>query len=438
MKANSNMLRCLATGGAIAVGVLLAPPAELRAQARSTCDARPGRGRLAVTIRSRDGQSPTATLRGPNGAARTVATSDTLDLAAGEYRVSATPPRVVTSGERIGFAHATAVSPNPVCVRPDVVANLSVGWALEPGSHHLWVADHRGPVMAYEVGTLVAGGNGTASRRFAGGVSTPRGMAFDPLGHLWVGDGGGALVSYDKWRLGAPGDREPRVTLGGPATDGLRGMAFDPQGNLWISQFGEQRVVRFTRQQLASSGQPMPAVAITGIDAPFGLAFDAAGNLWVANEGRPSTVLRYDARRLGATTAAPADVTITAMSGPPVVDVLAAPHALAFDRDGNLWVAYFGPNIIARLTPADQARGGEITPGVQIGVSAAGLLESLAFDEDGNLWFTFDQGAIAMFAPEALQEGGLKAPTRVLRDPGLEYPGALAFDPPATWSPIAR
>ncbi|MGH7614269.1 MAG: hypothetical protein ACREMW_09570 [Gemmatimonadales bacterium] len=428
----------LATGRIIAIGMLLAPPTELRAQARSACDERPGRGRLAVTIRSRAGQSPTVTLRGPNGATQTVSTSDTLDLAAGEYRVSASPPRVVTSGVRIGYAHGAVVSPSSVCVRPGTVEDLSVGWALEPGSHHLWVADQRGPVMAYDVETLVAGGNGAAAIRFAGGVTTARGAAFDPQGHLWVGDGPGALVSFNKWGLGEHGDREPRVYLSGPATDGLRGMAFDPHGNLWISQLGEQRVVRFTPQQLASSGRPTPAVAIAGIEAPFGLAFDAAGNLWVANEGRPSTVLRYDARRLGATTTAPADVTITAMSGPPVIDVLAAPHALAFDRDGNLWVAYFGPNVIARFTPAEQARGGEITPSVQISVSTAGLLESLAFDEDGNLWFTFDQGAIAMFAPEALHEGGVKAPTRVLRDAGLEYPGALAFDPPATWSPVAR
>lgn len=427
----------LGTGRIIAIALLLAPPAETGAQARSSCDARPGRGRLAVTIRSRDGRSPTATLRGPNGTTHSVTASDTLDLAAGEYRVSAGPPRVVSSGMRIGYAHAPAISPNPVCVRLGAVVDLSVGWALEPGSHRLWVADQRGPVMAYDVETLTAGGNGAASIRFAG-VTTARGAAFDPQGHLWVGDGPGALVSFNKWGLGDPGDRQPRVILSGPATDGLRGMAFDTHGNLWISQVGEQRVVRFTAQQLAASGRPTPAVAIAGIEAPFGLAFDAAGNLWVANEGRPSTVLRYDARRLGAATTAPADVTITAMSGPPVIDVLAAPHALAFDRDGNLWVAYFGPNVIARFTPAEQARGGEITPSIQIGVSTAGLLESLAFDEDGNLWFTFDQGAIAMFAPEALREGGVKAPTRVLRDAGLEYPGALAFDPPATWSPIAR
>jgi streptogramin lyase len=147
-----------------------------------------------------------------------------------------------------------------------------------------------------------------------------------------------------------------------------------------------------------------------------------------------SAVLRYDANRLDGSRPGPPDATIGAMSPPPVIDALRGPSGLAFDRDGNLWVGYFGPNIIARLTPNDLRASGEITPAVQLSISVAALLESLAFDESGALWVPGESGQVLRIGPGQLRSGGSVTPQVVLSPEGLRYAVGLAINPSVSWS----
>ena len=111
--------------------------------------------------------------------------------------------------------------------------------------------------------------------------------------------------------LGATGPSNAVITITGPALNGgIPGpvdLAFDASGNLWVAVLALDKVVRFTADQLLASGEPVPAVEISGaaIEGPGALAFDAAGNLWIAATG-PSDVVRYDASRLAASTGMPA------------------------------------------------------------------------------------------------------------------------------------
>jgi streptogramin lyase len=226
----------------------------------------------------------------------------------------------------------------------------------------------------------------------------------------------------------------PRISWTGPSVADPVALAFDAEGGLWVAS-RQQHVSRFAPQQLNSQQAPKPAVMISVPD-PSGLAFDHSGNLWVASAGNQPAVLRYNANRLNRP--GPPDATVVAMSAPPVVDALRGPAGMAFDRDGNLWVGYFGPNVIARLTPNDLRISGEVTPEIQLGFSVGVLLEGIVFDESGALWLPGESGQVFRVAPQQLQKTGLVTPQVVLKPEGLQYAVGLAVNPRVSWTHLNR
>lgn len=122
------------------------------------------------------------------------------------------------------------------------------------------------------------------------------------------------------------------------------GLAFDDMGNLWmadpVGQGTTGRLLAFAPGDLGASGTPDPVAVVTAteLDRPSALAFDANGNLWVASTGA-NALLRYSTGQLGDLLVAPSSTPRTVapdvlLQGP---DVL-RPRALAFDVAGNLWL----------------------------------------------------------------------------------------------------
>jgi ligand-binding sensor domain-containing protein len=83
---------------------------------------------------------------------------------------------------------------------------------------------------------------------------------------------------------------------------------------------------------------------------------------------------------------------------------------MAFDLSGNLWLSTCGDRIV-RLTDADLAASGDVTPAVVI--SGVTENQNLAFDATGNLWVASD-GRIVRFDAERLTSSTSDAADRTL------------------------
>jgi streptogramin lyase len=136
------------------------------------------------------------------------------------------------------------------------------------------------------------------------------------------------------------------------------------------------------------------------------------------------------------------DLTLETLSSDSLANTLSTPSGLAFDASGNLWVAYFAANVIARLTPTEVALVGDktgasaLTPSIQLLTPAAGNLEEIAFDESGGLWFTFATGQVARFAPAQLGVSAAPTPAVVVTGTVVGSTKGLAFFPAPAALPL--
>ncbi len=168
---------------------------------------------------------------------------------------------------------------------------------------------------------------------------------------------------------------------------GVAGLAVDPTtGDLYVADSANNRVLRF-RDPFANSkvqpdavyGQPdfntltanSSGIGTSSMYRPFAVACDAGGNLWVADTGN-NRVLRFAANSLNSTPPPPADTVIGQKDfasylpdagGQVSASGLDTPSGLAFDAQGNLYVAdsnnsrvvQFPASVLAPGTPMPAA-----------------------------------------------------------------------------------
>lgn len=107
-------------------------------------------------------------------------------------------------------------------------------------------------------------------------------------------------------------------------------LAFDAAGSLGVSDIRRKKIASFTESQLSESGFVAPQVVIstlgTSLRNPAGIAFDAEGNLWVANASN-QTVVAYTPAQLAASGSPAPDVVLSTNVA------LGNPVGLAFDTD---------------------------------------------------------------------------------------------------------
>lgn len=165
---------------------------------------------------------------------------------------------------------------------------------------------------------------GTVSNFITAGLFNPGAIVFDADGNAYVSNQGGGLgTSVGKYNSAGNQINISYVTgLNSPL-----GMTFDSAGNLYIASSGDGRIVKVTPAGVAST-------YLSGISGPRDVAFDAAGNLYVTAQ-QAGTIRKYD-------------------SNGNLLDPTFAsginPSALAFDRNGNLFVSDFG-NVVRKITP---------------------------------------------------------------------------------------
>jgi len=143
------------------------------------------------------------------------------------------------------------------------------------------------------------------------------------------------------------------------------GLAFDSSGNLWVVDFFANRVLEFNppftngmnanlvlgHADFTSQSPPFPPTN-SGFAGPQSIAFDANGNLWVADTAN-SRVLEFKppfASGMGASLVIGQSdfvsrVRATTVSG------FDGPRGIALDGTGNLWVADSFNNRVLQFQP---------------------------------------------------------------------------------------
>jgi sugar lactone lactonase YvrE len=151
---------------------------------------------------------------------------------------------------------------------------------------------------------------------------------------------------------------------------------------LWLTGGETASVLGFEADGLSASGE-VPASVAADISAGGDVAFDRDGNLWTfgATTADPG-LMRIPAAELGVSGEKRADRQIN-LAG---IGCIPAMTGIAFDPDGNLWLASGCSDAVFRLPTTVLATSGDVTPDVIL--SNVEGPRGLAFDQSGNLWVT--------------------------------------------------
>jgi sugar lactone lactonase YvrE len=365
-----------------------------------TCKAG-GTGTLRVTISGAEDATPAVELLDREGDKREDIDDDgSFSLPSGHYSLRAL--RVRSAGTLVGPAYQGTIEGaddgDKLCVREGKTLEVTVRYRREPGSARLWLTQSNGDaaqVLSFDESQLEELGDQRPSVRLSPSLPNAGAIRVDGKGRLWVATTTGKVVGYEASGLGETRRTStPDIVLEGPALCeeevpcGVNAMAFDADGALWAATL--HRIVKLSPESLNASGRPTAEVTIASSDlhTPGALAFDTRGDLWVADSD--GGVLRFSAARLNADVSGGADSALYLQKPGPVMIGLGAPEGLAFDAAGNLWVAYFAGNDLARLSPAQLERGAPasapLVPTTYFTVGVEAVLTDLAIDEAGNLW----------------------------------------------------
>ena len=269
------------------------------------------------------------------------------------------------------------------------------------------------------------------------GESTTVEVRYAPIptsGLLWAGDGlppaNATALGFAAQRLSSTDTVNADIAA---STGGSGGLTFDAAGNLWVigATVDDPPLARYPVAALDQSGDKAPDVIIDpAAFAPVrgnlsALAFDREGNLWVAVR-EPGKVVKLAAAALGASAELAAVAERTGIDGA---------SGLAFDAAGNLWVASSGPAQVIRV---DASHLGASGPAGDLSITARSPAPSmttlpspsgLAFDGSGALWVNYD-GTLAKLSLADLAGQGTVTVTPAVQIPldVVARPVGLAFD----------
>ena len=196
----------------------------------------------------------------------------------------------------------------------------------------------------------------------------PSGIAVDAAGNLFIADSDNNRV-----RKVTPGGVASTVAgngVGGFGGDGGAaisaqlsspgGVSVDATGNLFIADTGNNRIRKVTPAGVISTvagngtvvgygGDGGPATSAQ-LHGPYGVAVDAAGNLFIADRDN-CRIRKVTPGGVISTVAGNGTGGFSGDGGPATSAQLAAPHGVAVDAAGNLFIADYANNRIRMVTP---------------------------------------------------------------------------------------
>lgn len=334
---------------------------------------------------------------------------------------------------RAGGQNGLATS---VCLQPVTVAVDDSGglYAIDQASNALQkVVEGVMTAIGFNGSLYVGGGyysGGGYGSALNASLGAPQTVAVDSSGSIYIGDNGYVSTSTGLvWKVengtilpiagdgSAFGEGVPATSMNLEYSAGA--IAVDNFGNVYFSDWDTSRVYEISNGVLetvaggigAPFGENVPATSVS-LNAPRGIVFDSANNLFIADTyyGR----IREVSNGMIRTIAGNAD---TSLYGPPpgsavyggpngaTMTANFAPSGLAIDTAGNMYIADFGNQVIAKLSNgaltvvAGNGRGGfSGDNGLAIGAELNLSTETaLAVDSAGNIYVT-DNNRIRMIS----------------------------------------
>jgi sugar lactone lactonase YvrE len=246
---------------------------------------------------------------------------------------------------------------SPYGVAVDVRGNLYIA---DTNAGRIREVDSSG-IITTVAGTDTRGYSGDGGMATSAELADPAGVTFDASGNLYIADLANNRIrkidSHGTITTVAGGDVGDNGTEQSALLDNPSGVAFDANGNLYVADYDNNRIRKIDAKgiittvagngTLGYSGDGGLATS-AGLYYPIRVTLDGSGNLYIADSGN-NVIRKVDRTGIITTVVGTGALDYYGDGGPATRASLFFPTGMAFDNDGNLYIADNGNSVIRKV-----------------------------------------------------------------------------------------